>query len=170
MPESSQNNSYWMPSFDGMTAMKLLQNFPILLHRHSECNEESYVVHLCRHSGAGLPRHVVSRGRNLVKTIPHWSVLLLSAALAGCSLPPSEGDIKAALEASLSDTNKLSASLFGAAGKVEIVAVKKIGCTKEGGGYTCDVEVTSKVPVVGERKSMSKMRFVKLDSGWSVAQ
>ena len=78
--------------------------------------------------------------------------------------------MKAALEASLSDTNKLSSSIFGASGKVEILAVKKIGCSKDAGGYACDVEVTTKMPVVGETKKTSKMRFVKLDSGWSVAQ
>ena len=100
----------------------------------------------------------------------HILLLLMSATLTACSLPPSEGDIKAALETSLSGTNKISTSIFGTSGKVEITAVKKIGCTKEGGGYTCDVEVTSQVPVVGERKSMSKMHFVKLDSGWSITQ
>jgi hypothetical protein len=116
---------------------------------------------LCRHS---------SESWNLVKTFPRWFFLLLSATLTACSLPPSEGDIKAALEASLSGTNKVTTSLIGESGKVEIVAVKKIGCTKDGGGYTCDVEVTRKVPVVGETKSMSKTHLVKLDSGWSINQ
>lgn len=104
------------------------------------------------------------------RRISKYALIFFSAFLTACSLPPSEGDIKAAIEASLTDTNKLTSSLFGDAGKVEIVAVNKIGCSKDGGGYLCDVEVTTKVPVVGETKKESKMRFVKLDSGWSVAQ
>ncbi len=116
---------------------------------------------LSRHSG---------ECRNLVEIILRWSVLGLVSMLTACSLPPSEDDIKAALESSLSGTNKVTSSIFGESGKVEIVTVKKIGCTKDGGGYTCDVEVTRKVPVVGETKSMNKMHLVKLDSGWSITQ
>ena len=119
-----------------------------------------------------IPSHIPFALRPVLmyRRISKYAFIFFSAFLTACSLPPSEGDIKAALEASLTGTNKLTSSLFGDAGKVEIVAVNKIGCSKDGGGYLCDVEVTTKVPVVGETKKESKMRFVKLDSGWSVAQ
>ena len=110
-------------------------------------------------------------------------VVLAAFSLAGCSGEPSEADIKAAFEKdmaktaqSLDDAGKMlggvGKALTDSLGKMELHAVKKIGCAeaKDAPGFVCDVEVDMTVPLAGRSKEMATARFVKGPEGWVVVK
>lgn len=108
--------------------------------------------------------------------LPAAAALLLTALLAGCSGEPSSGDVeqavKASVEASNQQLNKLGGNLVPAGLKTEVHAVKKVGCAKAEGsaGFNCDVEVDATAPIVGRSKQLQQLRFVKGEEGWQVAR
>ena len=89
-------------------------------------------------------------------------VLLLSA----CSGEPSEGDMRAAVEKEVVEANKATAML-GADMKTKLHSFKKVGCKADGdNAYRCDVEMDMEAPLVGRKKVVAPMRFVKGSDGW----
>jgi hypothetical protein len=111
------------------------------------------------------------------------SLLAMLLIMAGCSGQPSEADIKAAFEKDMAKTAQsideagkmfggLGTSLTDSLGKMELHAVKKIGCAeaKDAPGFVCDVEIDMTVPIAGRSKEMATARFVKGPEGWVVVK
>lgn len=118
-----------------------------------------------------------------MKSLFTFVLLALLLTAAGCSMEPSDADLKSAIEKSMSKTNESlnqTAQMFGGAGKaltdmigqVEVHGVRKIGCVQADGspGYVCDFEIDMTVPFAGRSKKMEKARFVKGPDGWVIAE
>jgi hypothetical protein len=102
---------------------------------------------------------------------------------AGCSVAPSDADIKAAFEKDMAKTAQSideAGKIFGGVGKAltdslgktELHAVRKIDCkeAKDAPGFVCDVEIDMTVPFAGRSKEMATARFVKGPDGWIVVK
>lgn len=111
------------------------------------------------------------------------TLVAVSLLVAGCSGEPSEADIKAAFEKDMAKTAQsideagkmfggLGKPLTDSLGKMELHAVKKIGCAqaKDAPGFVCDVEVDMTVPIAGRAREMTTARFVKGPDGWIVVK
>ena len=118
-----------------------------------------------------------------MKFMPIVALCALVLLAAGCSRAPSEADIKAAFEKDMAKTAQsideagkmfggVGKSLTDSLGKMELHAVKKIGCTeaKDAPGFVCDVEIDMTVPIAGRSKEMTTARFVKGPDGWIVVK
>ena len=90
-------------------------------------------------------------------------VLITVAVLTGCSVEPSEADIKKAIEREFSQGEGMAGGLAP-----KLHGLKKLGCAKAASnpGYNCDVELDLEAPFIGRQKSALKVRFVKGDDGW----
>jgi hypothetical protein len=119
----------------------------------------------------------------IMKMMPIAALCILVLLAAGCSGAPSETDIKAAFEKDMAKTAQsideagkmfggMGKSLTDSLGKMELHAVKKIGCTeaKDAPGFVCDVEIDMTVPIAGRSKEMATARFVNGPDGWIVVK
>lgn len=104
-------------------------------------------------------------------------VTVACLTLAGCGGAPSEGQIKAAIEAQLQQQQKAVAGMLGAAAGTipkdmlpEVTNVRKIGCTADGEkAYRCDVELEMKLRGNVTKTPPRPVRLVKGSDGWAVA-
>lgn len=104
--------------------------------------------------------------------------VFLIAALAGCSGEPSSADIEKALNVAAEEHKRRMKDVAGNTGiddmfKIEIHAVKKIGCSSAGSekGYSCDVEMDRTLPwPTGRIKDVTNIRFVQTDGGWRAVE
>ena len=79
---------------------------------------------------------------------------------------PSEGDLRAAFEKQIAESNKMAQGL-GVKMESKLHSLKKVGCKADGdNAYRCDVEVDMEVPLVGRKKVVAPVRFVKGSDGW----
>ena len=94
------------------------------------------------------------------------AVPALVALLSACSGEPSEGDMRAALDKEVAEANKVTASLR-ADKKTTLHSFKKVGCKADGDkAFRCDVEMDLEAPLVGRKKVVAPLRFVKGSDGW----
>jgi hypothetical protein len=98
----------------------------------------------------------------------------LAVLLCACGGPPSETDIRGALERNLADTIKAGEELQGAAWaqqmrqEVKVYGVKLSSCKQEGKGYRCDVEVDwATVLAPRSTQSLSPLLY-RTSQGWSL--
>ena len=101
-------------------------------------------------------------------------VFLLALMLCACGGPPSEADVRGALERNLAATIKAGEELQGAAWaqqmrqEVKIYGLKLSVCKPEGKGYRCDVEVDWTTPLAPRAtQSMSPLLY-RTSQGWSL--
>jgi hypothetical protein len=93
--------------------------------------------------------------------------------LTGCSVGPSEQEIKAALQAEIDAVDQLAVSMLGEQKaeklQIEIVSVSKWGCraAKEQ-SYICDLEVDLNSAKGGRFTQKSSVKMAKDESGWMV--
>jgi len=83
---------------------------------------------------------------------------------------PSEADLKAAIEESLSQANQVTSLVLGDKGKIEVVAVHKLGCDKKEGAYACTIEVETKLPVVGSQRKTQQVVVADGQQGWVLVE
>ncbi|MFC3914371.1 hypothetical protein ACFOSS_12970 [Pseudaeromonas sharmana] len=95
--------------------------------------------------------------------------LLMPLLLTACG-EPSEADIKGALQNSLQQANSVSTMVLGDQGKIEILAVHKLGCDEQAGSWHCTVEVESKLPVIGAQRKTHQLKVAKSEQGWVLVQ
>ena len=107
---------------------------------------------------------------------PSLATLAISLLLAGCAAGPSDAEIKAAMEKSLSESLS-PLRLLDKAMSAKLTAVKQIGCSKdkEGAAFVCDIQMTVETtnPLNGKvesKDSTDKLRLVKTDKGWTVSK
>ncbi len=96
------------------------------------------------------------------------TALVLSSAvlLAACSGEPSESDIRSAVDKNIAETNKAMGD-FGVKAESKVHELKKVGCKEDGkNAYKCDVDIDFEMPLVGRKKAVVPMRFVKASEGW----
>ena len=93
-------------------------------------------------------------------------LLPLSALLLTACGEPSEADIKQALERELTQANQMTTLVLGEQGKIEVVAVHKLGCEPAQGASTCTVEVETKLPVVGSQRQTQQIKVADGQDGW----
>ena len=116
--------------------------------------------------------------RNLIHT--YASITFVSVFLTACggSGEPTSSDIETALKVAAEEHGRRLKDAAGNTGfddmfKIEIHAVKKIGCSAaEGGkGYSCDVEMDRTLPwPAGRTKDVTSIRFVQTDEGWRAVE
>ncbi|CAE1143068.1 hypothetical protein ACWA06_08355 [Serratia rhizosphaerae] len=100
------------------------------------------------------------------------AILGTAFLLSGCSSEPSESDITKAIQASFDESNKQREELVGEIAKkeenrVSLISARKISCSKSGDKkYNCEVEMETKMPLVGTSKSISPLQFIKDDGRW----
>lgn len=98
---------------------------------------------------------------------PVFGLMILSA----CSGAPSEGDIRGAVDKANAEAAKQMAAIPGMpAMKVEVLSVKKLGCQASGSAFECDVELRTKVPMLGEQSGVRKLRLIQGSTGWAMTQ
>lgn len=100
-------------------------------------------------------------------------VTILFAVLSftvGCSSEPSEAEMKTAIANSVKQTVQSAGQLGQMFGKLEVHALKKIGCKEasESTGFYCDYEIDVTVPIYGRQKGPANGLFVKGKDGWMV--
>lgn len=96
---------------------------------------------------------------------------LVLLTLSACSGAPGEVDIRGAVDKANADAAKQMAGIPGMpAIKVEVLSVKKLGCQASGNAFECDVELRTKVPMLGEQSAVRKIRLVKGSAGWALTQ
>ena len=100
-----------------------------------------------------------------MQKIPLLSCLLLPLLLTGCG-EPGEGDIKTALQQDLEQANSLSTLVLGDNGRIEVVAVHKLGCAEQSGSWQCTVEIETKLPVIGTQRKTHQLKLAKGEQGW----
>lgn len=79
---------------------------------------------------------------------------------------PSEADLKTAIEKSLTQANQVTSLVLGDKGKIEVVAVHKLGCDQKEGAYACTIEVETKLPVVGSQRKTQQVVVADGQQGW----
>lgn len=114
---------------------------------------------------------------NIKMNIKHLYALVSVAALlalSGCGDGPSASDIdktvRAKVDADTKQHNQSPWSMFDI--QTEVHSVQKIGCVaaSDSIGFNCDVEMDVSNSRTGRNKSVQKIRFVKGNDGWQVAQ
>ncbi len=96
---------------------------------------------------------------------------LLSACAGG---PPSEVDVREALERNLADIIQAGEPLQGAAwaqqmrDAAKVYSVKLGTCTAEGKGYRCDVEVDWATPLAPRATQVMHPLLYRTSRGWSL--
>ena len=93
-------------------------------------------------------------------------LLPLSALLLTACGEPSEADLKLALEKELTQANQMTTLVLGDKGKIEVVAVHKLGCDQANGAYACTIEVETKLPVVGSQRQTQQVKVAEGKEGW----
>ncbi|AKX46279.1 hypothetical protein AKN93_08020 [Thiopseudomonas alkaliphila] len=105
--------------------------------------------------------------RSLLLALLSCSGLLLSA----CSSEPNSRQMQQALEQELQQLNNLTTGFLGNEAKLEVLKVEKLSChnAKPAAGYTCQIAVTTKAPLLGESTKQSQVHFVQGENGnWHV--
>ncbi len=116
--------------------------------------------------------------RSLKTLFSGFTVVLLGAALSGCSGEPTEIDLKRALQAEMERTNELAQSMLGeevgATVAITIHAIEKLNCGQSEvdgeQGYRCRVEMDITYPPDKRQKRRASIRMVKEDNGWTVVK
>jgi hypothetical protein len=100
--------------------------------------------------------------RPLLLLIPLW--------LTGCSQAPSEADITLAYQKEVANTNAMTSKLGGQELAIKVNTVKKVDCAENGDTeqYTCQVEIDSTLPFVGQRKEATELTLSKSENGWAI--
>ena len=93
-------------------------------------------------------------------------LLPLSALLLTACGEPSEADLKLALEKELAQASQMTTLVLGDKGKIEVVAVHKLGCDQANGAYACTIEVETKLPVVGSQRQTQQVKVAEGNEGW----
>ena len=101
-----------------------------------------------------------------MKVRPLVCLIPLLAVLAGCE--PSDSDLQNALQQSLHDTNSLTTGLFGDSGKIDILAVHKQKCDKQGELWRCDVSIETQLPIIGRKTMSQTLKFAKDQDRWTL--
>ncbi|CAI1157942.1 Uncharacterised protein [Serratia rubidaea] len=107
-----------------------------------------------------------------MKKIMTAGMLGMAFLLSGCSSEPSESDITKAIQESYDESNKQREELIGELAKEEsnrisLVSARKISCSKSGDTkYSCEVEMETKMPLVGISKTISTLQFIKDSGKW----
>ena len=104
-----------------------------------------------------------------------WAVIAL--LLCGCSGAPSDGDIKAALQAEQRQKAANVAGLPSSGGMLrpitgpalfEVVSIRKRSCKAEGQeAYRCDVEMEIRKDNQTFKGTLVSLRLVRGNDGWS---
>ena len=55
-------------------------------------------------------------------------------------------------------------------GKIEVVAVHKLGCDKKDGAYACTIQVETKLPVVGSQRKTQQVIIADGPEGWVLVE
>lgn len=106
------------------------------------------------------------------------SLLMLGIAClaSGCSSAPDEGDVRAAIEANLNQTNEAMLEMAGSEAAKHITRMsleefELLGC-EEGGkdAYNCDVKVSIDTPMFPIRGKAMTLRLRKSGAGWTVME
>lgn len=110
------------------------------------------------------------------KVITLATVLAVSFMLTGCDSAPSDNDVATAMKQSVDQMNEQSKSIAGGNNipdsmLVKLNSAKKVSCADKAsdGSYKCKVDVDMTLPLVGNRKGISEIDFIKTDSGWKIA-
>jgi hypothetical protein len=104
--------------------------------------------------------------------MPSKRLLLLpfcALLLTACG-EPSEADLKSAVEKSLTQANQVTSMVLGDKGKIEVVAVHKLGCDKKEGAYACTIEVETKLPLVGSQRKTQQVIIANGQQGWVLVE
>lgn len=98
--------------------------------------------------------------------------------LTGCSNGPSETEIHAAIEQSLSSVNNAVSGIAGLTGanseslQAKVDEVKKISCKKvpktASPTYECEVRISMQLPILGQQSGTDLVTLSKASSGWIV--
>lgn len=96
--------------------------------------------------------------------------------LAGCNSGPSETEIHAAIEQSLSSVNNAISGIAGLAGadsealQARLADLKRISCKKvpntASPTYECEVQVTMELPLLGKQSGTEIVTLSKTSNGW----
>jgi len=98
----------------------------------------------------------------------------LAVLLTACGGPPSETDIRGALERNLAGMIKGGEELQGAAWaqqmrqECKVYGVKLSSCKQEGKGYRCDIEVDWATPLAPRSTQSMGLLLYRGSQGWSV--
>ncbi|MDM0028403.1 zinc ribbon domain-containing protein [Variovorax saccharolyticus] len=112
-------------------------------------------------SGPGMDKAAASK--------PGWFASFANLFTFGGE--PSEGDMTAAFESSMAQSNEAMSGLTGSKKAFKVYSVKKIGCKSDGEkAYRCDVESDIEAPMIGRNKGVANLRFVKASDGWTVTK
>ncbi len=106
------------------------------------------------------------------------TIVLLGAALTGCSKEPTEADLKKALQSEMDRANELAQTMLGEAAGAEVAttihAINKLNCKlSEVDGkqeYRCRVEMDITYPPAKRQKRKASIRMVKEDNGWMIVK
>ncbi len=117
-------------------------------------------------------------GRSQKTLVTGFTIVVLGAALAGCSGEPTEADLKKALQSEMERANELAQTMLGeeagAAVATTIHALDKLNCKRSEvdgkQGYRCRVEMDITYPPAKRQKRKASIRMVKEDSGWTVVK
>lgn len=101
------------------------------------------------------------------------SLLSASFLLAGCDSEPSDEQIVTAMQQSIDQMNEQTKSVVGGSNisekmLVKLNSAKKVSCEDKSkdGSYKCKVDFDMTLPLVGNRKAISDLVFIKTDAGW----
>jgi hypothetical protein len=104
-----------------------------------------------------------------------FALLLLGMLLTACGGgPPSEADLRGALERNLAATIQAGEKLQGAAWaeqmrqEAKVYGLKSSGCQPEGKGYRCDIEVDWTTPLAPRAQQEMKLLLYRGSQGWTV--
>lgn len=111
-----------------------------------------------------------------MKSIQTMGLAACAVLLTACGGAPSEGEMRAAFENQIQQSNDNVKKMAGnnsmtKSMESKLHSFKKVGCKEDGeNAYRCDVEMEIEAPFVGRRSVNAPVRFVKASDGWKVSQ
>lgn len=109
------------------------------------------------------------------RKLKQFLIISTAAALSACSGGPSEGDIKALMEAEADQANNMVRSLAGSSASpsmqttIHDVTVHECAEVRDD-VYRCDVEVDVTAPLVGRTTQRSNLVVRETDAGWTYSR
>ncbi|WP_407862052.1 hypothetical protein [Escherichia coli] len=113
-----------------------------------------------------------------MKNLFYICILTVSFMLSGCGqTEPTEAEINDALKTSFEIVNKNISKSAGVTDAkimesitVKFISARKISCTPtdKKHEYDCTVEIKTEVPIVGTRKAITSLPFIKDGDKWVV--